>query len=182
MTLVIPHNIQIRKGFKRYKNVVRDPDTDVIVNYLEGNARWYDLFSGETFYRKLDKLWCVFKNPQGEQEKLLLSSIDLSEYDLLLLGKNLQVLRPVGNRRPLEGKRKSPSTWKPFNGITFEGKRKGLKKWSASVRLPEGYKKLGYFHTEQEARDAQALYLENLRPQIPSLSSTFEATLRNDRT
>ncbi|KQR08825.1 hypothetical protein [Deinococcus sp. Leaf326] len=182
MTLVIPRNLQIKEGFKRYKNVVRDPDTDVIVNYLEGNARWYGLFSGETFYGKAGKLWCLYENLQGEEEKLFLSSIDLSEYELLLLGRDLGVIKPLFDSKLMDTKRKSPTNRKPFHGVTFEASRKGSKKWSTSVRLPDGtYKKLGYFQTEQEGKDAQALYLENLHPQLPPSSSAFEATPREYR-
>lgn len=96
--LIVTPNLLIRKGFRRYKNVIRNPATEERIGFLEGNARWYDLFSGETFYTDSKNIWCEFTNQNNKKEKLYLLSIDLSEYELLHLSMDLIVIQHYGQK------------------------------------------------------------------------------------
>lgn len=73
--------LKTKRGFFRYKCVIRSPITDEITGYMEGNSRFISLFRGEVFYMSgNNKVYCAFENKKGELENLYLSEIDTSEY------------------------------------------------------------------------------------------------------
>ncbi|MFC3833080.1 MULTISPECIES: hypothetical protein [Deinococcus] len=140
---------------KRYKNVIRNQEGKR-VGFLEGNKRWYAMFSGEEFYvTRGGHIYCTFLNHKEEVEKLFLGSLDVSEYDLLQLGLDLSVIK-YHREKPPQEKRRVVNNPKIFIGVSYEKKRKGFKKWKATIKTPNGIKSVGYFASQQEAQEAQA--------------------------
>ena len=167
MELRLPETLSIKKGFYRYKVVVRDPSTLEIAGYLEGNKKFIDMFGGETFYGRSSTSYCFFENKQGETEKLSLTQIDLSDYDLVYLNKDLRVVKVLSPKpqpliiQPEKPPRKKSKRVYPFKGRSYEKNRRA---WKTHVKNPEGKTTyLGYFITEQEAIEAQEKYYANIK-------------------
>jgi len=153
--------LKIKRGFFRYKCVIRSPITEEILGYLEGSGKFIDLFRGETFYMSgNNKVYCTFENKRGELENLYLSEIDTSEYDLVRLDKKLEVkqLFSQPTKPPIKKKRTSKPTVRRY----YEKPRK---MWKVIATLEDGTRKhLAYCITEAEAIDVQNRWTEeNIR-------------------
>ncbi|WP_159065952.1 hypothetical protein [Deinococcus ficus] len=92
MELTLPYNLEVKKGFYRYKCVVRDEQSNEIIGYLEGNKKFHRDYQGETFYRVGKMVFVKYLNHKGKEETLKLSEIDTSDLDLILLDKHMTVL------------------------------------------------------------------------------------------
>lgn len=139
--------IKVRRGFFRYKNVIRNRMTDKIEGYVEGNRRWYDLFKGETFYYDRERIYCVYIDHNGEKDLLYIDEIDISEYDALVLAKNLEVIRKVTAGKNIRKLNAGAS-----RVIEVKGK------WHAELAQNSNWKPIGQFDTKQEAENRIQTY------------------------
>ena len=160
-----------RQNGKEYTVIVDNEDYEELMKY-----KWYILKKTNTFY--VQRHGKRYENGKYIREKILLHRQVLGATDSKIFidhinhngldnrKENLRIANPTQNQHNQKPHKtyRGHSTSSKYKGVSWHKK---LEKWQSQINIGNGKKKhLGYFHNEEDARDAYETKAKELQKEF----------------